>query len=36
MRSPTGVDTALQVQADDFEKLGGETDATGLAMRMVF
>lgn len=30
------LDTALHVRADDFEEFGGELDATGLAMRMVF
>jgi predicted RNase H-like nuclease len=30
------LDTALHVRADDYEELGGETDATGLVMRMVF
>jgi len=30
------LDTALHVRAGDFEQLGGETDATGLPMRMVF
>jgi predicted RNase H-like nuclease len=30
------LDTALHVSAGDYEELGGETDATGLIMRMVF
>lgn len=30
------LDTALHVRADDYEQLGGETDARGLVMRMVF
>jgi predicted RNase H-like nuclease len=30
------LDTALRIRAGDFEQLGGETDARGLVMRMVF
>ena len=30
------LDSALHVLADDYEEFGGELDATGLAMRMVF
>jgi hypothetical protein len=30
------LDTALHVRADDYEQRGGETDARGLVMRMVF
>jgi len=30
------LDSALHVRADDYEELGGETDAAGLVMRMVF
>jgi predicted RNase H-like nuclease len=30
------LDSALRVRAGDYEELGGETDATGLVMRIVF
>lgn len=30
------LDTALRVCAKDYERLGGETDAEGLVMRMMF
>jgi len=30
------LDSALRVAAEDYEELGGETDSTGLIMRMVF